>query len=101
MLQGGTLPGAMKFDKNGAPEILDKPIMANYLQSKAGSAWLADEFSKRLGSKGVLSIVRGTDRGRMGEFQLANQNLEHTPWINEDRTPAKLGFLQEDGHGML
>ena len=65
MLQGGTLPGAMKFDKNGAPEILDKPIMANYLQSKAGSAWLADEFSKRLGSKGVLSIVRGTDHGRI------------------------------------
>lgn len=37
----------------------------------------------------------------MGEFQLANQNLEHTPRVNENRTPAKLGFLQEDGHGML
>ncbi|KFZ03052.1 hypothetical protein V502_11281 [Pseudogymnoascus sp. VKM F-4520 (FW-2644)] len=56
MLQGGTLPGAMQFDKDGAPVILEKPFMGNYLQSKAGSAWLADEFAKRLGSKGVLSI---------------------------------------------
>ncbi|KFX89677.1 hypothetical protein V495_04427 [Pseudogymnoascus sp. VKM F-4514 (FW-929)] len=56
LLQGGTLPGAMKFDKNGTPAILEKPFMGNYLQSKAGAAWLADEFAKRLGSKGVLSI---------------------------------------------
>lgn len=47
----------MKFDKDGTPVILEKPFMGNYLQSKAGAAWLADEFAKRLGSKGVLSIV--------------------------------------------
>jgi retinol dehydrogenase-12 len=57
LLQGGTLPGAMKFEKDGTPVILEKPFMGNYLQSKAGAAWLADEFSNRLGSKGVLSIV--------------------------------------------
>lgn len=64
MLQGGTLPGAMQFDKDGAPVILEKPFMGNYLQSKAGSAWLADEFAKRLGSKGVLSIVSKPELGR-------------------------------------
>ncbi|OBT44891.1 hypothetical protein VE00_04759 [Pseudogymnoascus sp. WSF 3629] len=56
LLQGGTLPGAMKFEKDGTPVILEKPFMGNYLQSKAGAAWLADEFSNRLGSKGVMSI---------------------------------------------
>lgn len=65
MLQGGTLPGAMKFDEDGTPVILEKPFMGNYLQSKAGSAWLADEFSKRLGSKGVLSIVSRPESGRI------------------------------------
>lgn len=65
LLQEGTLPGAMKFDKDGTPVILEKPFMGNYLQSKAGTAWLADEFSRRLGSKGVLSIVSRPKFGRI------------------------------------
>lgn len=72
--------------------------MGNYLQSKAGSAWLADEFAKRLGSKGVLSIVSKPEFGRI---PLADQRPEHTSRINEDRAPEKLGFLHKCGYGMF
>jgi retinol dehydrogenase-12 len=48
----------MNFYKDGKPQILTK-FMDNYMQSKVGCAWLADEFAKRLGDKGVLSVVSG------------------------------------------
>jgi NAD(P)-dependent dehydrogenase (short-subunit alcohol dehydrogenase family) len=56
LMQLGTPPGAMAFDTNGAPKILPK-AMDNYMQSKVGVCWLADEFSQRLGGKGILSVV--------------------------------------------
>lgn len=50
-------PGsAISFDANGTPKVL-KNAMDNYGQSKVGGTWLAAEFAKRLGSKGVLSVV--------------------------------------------
>jgi retinol dehydrogenase-12 len=58
LLQLGTPAGAMNFDKDGKPQILTK-FMDNYMQSKVGCAWLADEFAKCLGDKGILSVVSG------------------------------------------
>jgi len=55
-MQEGTPAGGMSFDSKGRPQILPKP-MANYMQSKVGGCWLAAEFAKRLGSKGILSVV--------------------------------------------
>jgi hypothetical protein len=50
-------PGdGISFDANGTPKVL-KNAMDNYGQSKVGGAWLAAEFAKRLGSKGILSVV--------------------------------------------
>jgi retinol dehydrogenase-12 len=64
-MQLGTPSGGMSFDTNGAPKVLDK-AMDNYIQSKIGGSWLAAEFSKRLGSKGILSVVstRGASNTR-------------------------------------
>lgn len=57
LLQRGAPPGGMKFDATGEPVYIEKPFMGNYMQSKVGDAWLADRFAKRLGDKGVLSMV--------------------------------------------
>ncbi|KAG9234760.1 putative short-chain dehydrogenase [Amylocarpus encephaloides] len=55
LLQANSREGGVNFDKNGTPVILTKG-MDNYMQSKAGCAWLAHKFSERLGSKGILSV---------------------------------------------
>ncbi len=56
LLQAGTPPGGMQFDANGTPVYLKK-FMQNYMQSKAGDAWLAIHFAERLGKYGVMSVV--------------------------------------------
>lgn len=56
MLQRGSPAGGMQFDGDGEPVYLE-PFMANYMQSKVGCAWLADKFARRMGDKGVLSVV--------------------------------------------
>jgi hypothetical protein len=48
--------GGMSFAADGTPNVVTR-AMDNYLQSKVGESWLASEFSKRLGSKGILSVV--------------------------------------------
>jgi len=48
--------GAMSFDSIGAPKVL--PVgMDNYMHSKTGELWLSVEYAKRLGDKGILSVV--------------------------------------------
>lgn len=56
LMQLGTPAGGMSFDSQGTPKVLPK-AMDNYMQSKAGGTWLAAEFAKRLGDKGILSVV--------------------------------------------
>jgi retinol dehydrogenase-12 len=60
LIQIGTPTGGMSFDSQGTPKVLPKAL-DNYMQSKAGGAWLAAEFAKRLGSKGILSVVSAND----------------------------------------
>lgn len=60
LIQLGTPAGGMSFDSQGTPKVLPK-AMDNYMQSKAGGAWLAAEFAKRLRSKGILSVVSAND----------------------------------------
>jgi len=55
LIQFGAPPGGMLFDANGTPKVLDK-AMDNYMQSKVGGAWLANEFAERLGESGVMSV---------------------------------------------
>jgi len=52
----GTPAGAMAFNLDGTP-VIRKSTLENYMQSKVGGCWLADEFSKRLGSQNILSVV--------------------------------------------
>lgn len=47
---------SMSFAADGTPNVLPKPL-ENYMQSKVGGSWLAAESAKRLGSKGILSVV--------------------------------------------
>jgi NAD(P)-dependent dehydrogenase (short-subunit alcohol dehydrogenase family) len=96
LLQAGTPPGAMSFDKNGTPVLLNG--MANYMQSKAGAVWLSDEFSKRLGSKGILSVVSRPHTLR--EWKLADQKSERAPRPHEERPTATLGGFPNNGYGM-
>jgi retinol dehydrogenase-12 len=57
MLLEGELPKeGMTFQSDGTPVILSG-FMDNYMQSKIGDAWLADNFAKRLGEHGILSVV--------------------------------------------
>lgn len=55
----GVQPGGMSFEKDGTPKVLTQTVrgMENYMQSKVGTSWLAAEFAKRLGGKGILSVV--------------------------------------------
>ena len=55
-MQLGSPAGGMSFDSQGTPKVLPKP-MENYMQSKVGGTWLAAEFAKRLGSRGIFSVV--------------------------------------------
>lgn len=56
----GTAAGGIVFDEaTGAPRVL-KNAMQNYMQSKVGNAFLAAESARRLGSDGVVSLVRLT-----------------------------------------
>jgi len=55
-MQAGSPPGAMAFAADGTPLVRDTG-RANYMQSKVGGCWLADEFAKRLSSKSILSVV--------------------------------------------
>ena len=52
----GVPQGGVHFDDDGTPQILSG-YMQNYMQSKCGGAWLADRFARRLGEKGILSVV--------------------------------------------
>lgn len=64
LMQFFTPAAAMEFDDNGAPKILlgdnygKSQPGDNYMQTTVGGPWLAAEFAKRLGSKGILSVVR-------------------------------------------
>jgi hypothetical protein len=50
------IEGGMKLNSKGEPVYLNG-FMENYMQSKVGCTWLADYSAKRLGSKGVISVV--------------------------------------------
>ena len=79
LLQAGTPPGGMQFDGHGNPVYLKK-FMANYMQSKAGDAWLADRFAKRLGDKGVLSLVGFVLEGC--HSSIPNSTTEPASWTD-------------------
>ena len=58
MITASVPPGGIRFEESkvGKPQIL-KNAMQNYMQTKVGNVFLASETAKRLGSKGVISIV--------------------------------------------
>lgn len=56
LLQVGAPTGGVQFDERGTPKILK--AMANYMETKVGSAWLAHEFAQRLDTDGIMSVVR-------------------------------------------
>lgn len=56
LLQAGPPVGGMLFDDKGAPQVLPKS-MENYMQSKVGQAWLANEFASRLDKYKIMSVV--------------------------------------------
>ena len=56
LLQADSREGGVNFDRSGTPVILTKG-MDNYMQSKAGCAWLANRFAEKLGPKRILSVV--------------------------------------------
>lgn len=66
LLQLGTPTSVISFDSQGAPKVLPK-AMDNYMQSKAGGSLLAAEFAKRLGSKGIFSLVGTTNNVKRDE----------------------------------
>ncbi|KAI0134295.1 short-chain dehydrogenase [Xylariales sp. AK1849] len=52
----GTSPGGVAWDETSKqPAILAKDARMNYMQSKVANIFLAHEYAKRLGDKGVLS----------------------------------------------
>jgi retinol dehydrogenase-12 len=57
LMHHSTPVGGMSFDSYGNPKIMPKD-WDNYMQSKVGGTWLADEFAKRLDSRNILSVVR-------------------------------------------
>ena len=62
-------PGGIQFEKSGRPKVL-KNAMQNYMQSKVGNVFLASETAKRLGEKGVISLV--------GQISPSHTNLHLT-----------------------
>jgi retinol dehydrogenase-12 len=57
MLTVGTVPGGIIFDsKTGQPKVLSD-AMKNYMQSKVGNVFLANESAKRLGKDGIICLV--------------------------------------------
>ncbi len=55
LIQFDTPVGGMDFKDLGNPKMREKALK-NYMQTKAGGAWLAAEFPKRLGQKGTMSV---------------------------------------------
>jgi NAD(P)-dependent dehydrogenase (short-subunit alcohol dehydrogenase family) len=55
LLQLGAPAGGIQFDEQGTPKVLK--AFPNYMESKVGSAWLAYEYSNRLGKDGILCLV--------------------------------------------
>ncbi|PVH83662.1 hypothetical protein DL98DRAFT_652145 [Cadophora sp. DSE1049] len=55
ILQGQLQTGGMMFEPDGTPTILTK-LMANYMQSRVGIAWITGLFAERLGEKVILKI---------------------------------------------
>jgi len=97
LLEPSTPPGGMSFDDSKTPVILTKG-MDNYMQSKAGCAWLADKFAKKLGDKGVLSVVRST--WNLFIFWILAKIVAESPsGINEDRIATTLGLTFETHDG--
>jgi retinol dehydrogenase-12 len=79
---GGKGPGpaeGMSFEKDGTPKVLTG--MDNYMQSKVGGCWLAAEFAKQVGDKGILSVV-----GFFFGIRVLNLTIctEFAPRIDED-----------------
>jgi retinol dehydrogenase-12 len=61
-IQTGTAKGGILFDaKTDGPKVLEDP-MQNYMQSKVGNLFLANEWAEKLGVDGIVSIV-STDEG--------------------------------------
>lgn len=59
MITASVPQGGIRFEeksKGGKPQVL-KNAMQNYMQSKVGNVFLASETAKRLGNKGVISLV--------------------------------------------
>lgn len=57
MVTVGTPKGGVVFGTDGKPKLLGVTF-DNYMQSKAGNIYLANEWAARLGDKGVISVVR-------------------------------------------
>ncbi|KAH8805960.1 putative short-chain dehydrogenase [Xylogone sp. PMI_703] len=55
LLQLGSPKNGMDFDATGTP-IIRGNAMENYMQTKVGGAWLANEFAERLGGDGIISV---------------------------------------------
>ncbi|KAI0835908.1 NAD(P)-binding protein [Hypoxylon sp. FL0890] len=55
MLDIGTPKGGVVWDSQTDSPLLHSDMMANYMQSKAGVTFLAHEYAKRLGNKGIIS----------------------------------------------
>jgi retinol dehydrogenase 12 len=81
LLQRATPPGGMSFDASGTPVIVPG-FMQNYFQSKAGAAWLATEFARRLGDKGIMSTVRLNILGIETERASIDVIIEPPPWLD-------------------
>ncbi|KAI1139305.1 NAD(P)-binding protein [Hypoxylon sp. FL0543] len=55
MLDIGTPKGGVVWDSQTGEPLVHSAMMANYMQSKAGITFLAHEYAKRLGGKGIIS----------------------------------------------
>lgn len=55
LLQLGAPTGGIQFDEQGTPKVLK--AFPNYMESKVGGAWLAYEYSNRLGKDGILCLA--------------------------------------------
>ena len=57
-IQLSTPNGGIIWDKDSDAPMLSKDQMENYMMSKVGNVFLADDVAKRLADKGIISVVR-------------------------------------------
>ncbi|KAB5533479.1 hypothetical protein GE09DRAFT_1176965 [Coniochaeta sp. 2T2.1] len=90
MVAVGTPKGGVIFDESGKPK-LSGASLDNYVQSKSGNIYLANEWASRLGDKGVVSVVVNPGMGLLMKLARYGAYTQLFAALSPEVTPAHNG----------